>query len=195
MPHTRHPHTHTHIHVCSETFYFMWLAAHGPLSKCVCVCESASVSCPLANIACPSRPTFVYARMRYAGHTSNVCGILGQLKSFKTLDTNRLAPLYVCVCVCVRVCLWVFVQMVTYHWQTSLCKLHSLYFWYSFSQSSHKKKRKVNTERKTHSEFESKRKLHNFFNKYLIQVLNFCSNNLNCQGLLLFRLFNELRQL
>lgn len=186
MPHSRH--THTHIHVCSETFYFMWLPAHGPLSVCVCESASASVSCPLANIACPSRPTFVYARMRYAGHTSNVCGILGQLKSFKTLDTNRLAPLYVCVCV--RVCLWVFVLMVTYHWQTSLCKLHSLYFWYSFSQSSHKKKRKVNTERKTHS--ESKRKLHNFFNKYLIQVLNFSSNNLNCQGLLLFRLFNEL---
>lgn len=45
--------------------------------------------------------------MRYAGHTSNVCGILGQLKSFKTLDTNRLAPLYVCmrvrVCSCVPV--------------------------------------------------------------------------------------------
>lgn len=102
MPHTRH--THTHIHVCSETFYFMWLPAHGPLSKCVCVWESASVSCPLANIACPSRPTFVYARMRYAGHTSNVCGILGQLKSFKTLDTNRLAPLYVCVCVFVCAC-------------------------------------------------------------------------------------------
>lgn len=101
----------THIHVCSETFYFMWLPAHDPLSKCVCEWESASVSCPLANIACPSRPTFVYARMRYAGHTSNVCGILGQLKSFKTLDTNRLAPLYVCLRVCVCSCVPVGVRL------------------------------------------------------------------------------------
>lgn len=96
---THSPPTHTHTHSCMQ-----WNVLFYVVASSWRVCESASVSCPLANIACPSRPTFVYARMRYAGHTSNVCGILGQLKSFKTLDTNRLAPLYVCVCVFVCAC-------------------------------------------------------------------------------------------
>lgn len=93
-------HTHTFMYAVKRFI----LCGCQLMARCPCVFECASVSCPLANIACPSRPTFVYARMRYAEHTSNVCGILGQLKSFKTLDTNRLAPLYMCLCV------WVFVS-------------------------------------------------------------------------------------
>lgn len=103
---THSPPTHTHTHSCMQ-----WNVLFYVVASSWRVCESASVSCPLANIACPSRPTFVYARMRYAGHTSNVCGILGQLKSFKTLDTNRLAPLYVCLRVCVCSCVPVGVRL------------------------------------------------------------------------------------
>lgn len=135
--------------------------------------------------------------MRYAGHTSNVCGILGQLKSFKTLDTNRLAPLYMSVCVCGCSCLPVGVRLDGHISLADILMqiafLIFLVFLFSIEPQEKTKGKYGNSrKRKTHTEFESKRKLHNFFNKYLIQVLNYCRNNLNCQKLLLFRLFYEL---